>query len=98
MDDPHQGALTFLIVATLVLVLGSCCNWYRSRETSEDSRSLAPGAGRSKTVELGAVHQPADKRPLPPGWVEMVDPDSGDPYYVNEAQGVNSWRHPDDTV
>ncbi|KAI9021299.1 hypothetical protein DFJ74DRAFT_768921 [Hyaloraphidium curvatum] len=26
----------------------------------------------------------AEKEPLPPGWIAVVDPDSGDTYYVNE--------------
>ena len=31
---------------------------------------------------------------LPLGWVELIDPSSGQPYYFNEQDGVTSWEKP----
>jgi len=39
-----------------------------------------------------AVSTPAD--PLPRGWVEMSDPNSGQAYYYNEDTGATSWDIP----
>eukprot|EP00804_Cyclotella_cryptica_P019129 CCRYP_020877-RB/>CCRYP_020877-RB protein AED:0.03 eAED:0.03 QI:259/1/1/1/0.8/0.66/6/654/2801 len=37
---------------------------------------------------------PASKDPLPPGWIEGIDKDSGKPYYYNENTGESSWDRP----
>ena len=31
---------------------------------------------------------------LPGGWVEMVDPESGQPYYFREVAGATQWERP----
>ena len=31
---------------------------------------------------------------LPPGWKEVIDSDSGKPYYYNSASGVTQWQKP----
>jgi len=31
---------------------------------------------------------------LPPGWIESVDPSSGNPYYFNQKEGITSWEKP----
>jgi hypothetical protein len=33
---------------------------------------------------------------LPDGWVELVDPTNGQPYYFHEADNRTSWEHPGD--
>ncbi|ORX88153.1 hypothetical protein K493DRAFT_319567 [Basidiobolus meristosporus CBS 931.73] len=35
-----------------------------------------------------------DSRPLPPGWISQVDPQSNRTYYVNTATGESSWEDP----
>ncbi|KAL7471648.1 hypothetical protein ACHAXS_012900, partial [Conticribra weissflogii] len=32
--------------------------------------------------------------PLPPNWIELQDPDSGDVYYANELTGETTWDRP----
>jgi len=35
---------------------------------------------------------------LPPGWVEVIDPSSGKPYYHNKAENCTTWDKPSMTV
>ena len=37
---------------------------------------------------------PADAPPLPEGWAEQIDPDSGNPFYTNSASGETTWDRP----
>jgi protein transport protein SEC31 len=39
------------------------------------------------------VQQPAGLQ-LPPGWLQLVDPSSGRPYYVNQATSQSQWEPP----
>jgi protein transport protein SEC31 len=39
------------------------------------------------------VSQPAGLQ-LPPGWLQLVDPSSGRPYYVNQATSQSQWEPP----
>ena len=36
----------------------------------------------------------AGREELPGGWVEMVDPESGQPYYFREVDGATQWAAP----
>ena len=36
----------------------------------------------------------AGREELPGGWVEMVDPESGQPYYFREVDGATQWDAP----
>eukprot|EP00804_Cyclotella_cryptica_P001489 CCRYP_003714-RD/>CCRYP_003714-RD protein AED:0.34 eAED:0.34 QI:140/0.66/0.85/1/0.66/0.42/7/1908/789 len=38
--------------------------------------------------------QTNEKHPLPPDWVALEDPDSGDIYYANEVTGETTWDRP----
>ena len=61
-------------------------------------RSL--GAGAATSVRMGFFDSILGKPPaaggsaLLPGWTELVDPASGDTYYVNEASGESTWDRP----
>ena len=33
-------------------------------------------------------------QPLPPNWIALEDPNSGDVYYANEVTGVTQWERP----
>ncbi|CBJ31987.1 conserved unknown protein [Ectocarpus siliculosus] len=35
--------------------------------------------------------------PLPEGWLQLKDEQSGHPYYYNQASGDSSWEHPRDS-
>jgi len=35
-----------------------------------------------------------EQPPLPPNWIALEDPDSGDIYYANEATGETQWERP----
>lgn len=35
-----------------------------------------------------------EQPPLPPNWIALEDPDSGDVYYANEATGETQWERP----
>ncbi|CAM9220071.1 unnamed protein product [Ectocarpus sp. 6 AP-2014] len=35
--------------------------------------------------------------PLPEGWLQLKDEQSGHPYYYNQASGASSWEHPRDS-
>ena len=39
----------------------------------------------------------AGREELPGGWVEMVDPESGQPYYFREVDGATQWERPGGT-
>ncbi|KAL2895756.1 Polyglutamine-binding protein 1 [Bienertia sinuspersici] len=34
---------------------------------------------------------------LPPGWIEVMDPGSGAPYYYNQSTGISQWGRPVET-
>ena len=51
----------------------------------------------SDKVEGEAVESPEgdqNELPLQNGWVELVDPSSGQPYYFNEAENQTLWERP----
>ena len=39
-----------------------------------------------------------DEADLPPGWVKIIDPASGTPYYINEAENITTWERPSNEV
>ena len=51
-------------------------------ETSKQSAAAAP---------LGTS---TDAQGLPAGWIQLIDPGSGHPYYVNQSSGVSQWEPP----
>lgn len=48
---------------------------------------VAVTAGSSQTADDGIV-------PLPPGWVELHDPNSNMPYYYDQKNNVTAWERP----
>lgn len=41
---------------------------------------------------------PAAAGGLPASWIQPVDPNSGHPYYVNQANGQSQWEPPVSTI
>ena len=71
--------------------------------------TVLPGSDFAEEPQLSTVSPPvatmADQsedlgnlteltRDLPNGWVELVDPGSGNPYYFNETENITSWEKP----
>lgn len=47
------------------------------------------------SAPIAASQQPSMTTPaMPPGWLQLVDPNSGHPYYVNQATGQSQWESP----
>ena len=69
---------------------------YEDSDGEEKVLSLAEAMAQEEKEEAAeAVRQlNAGREELPGGWVEMVDPDSGQPYYFREVDGHTSWERP----
>jgi hypothetical protein len=46
------------------------------------------------TQVTGTVDTTTTSTALPPGWIELYDTDSGQPYYMNEVDGTTTWDRP----
>lgn len=42
----------------------------------------------------GISERQVDAIQLPPGWTELIDPASGNPYFFNEVRNVSTWERP----
>ena len=73
----------------------------RTSEPSDHSPSKEIGTQRFKTEESEAILEDTTTAPttagtLPDGWTELIDPSSGEIYYLNE-DGTASWDKPVET-
>jgi hypothetical protein len=72
----------------------------RIDETTEDdivypAISEQDAAMQSENAEDDAPPEGApEDSPLPSGWIELIDPSSGDAYYFNEVTNETSWATP----
>ncbi len=63
--------------------------WYT--EANQPSNTAQPSATTSSPVTPA---EETEKPPLPEGWSEHFDPNSGQYYYYNAADGTTSWDRP----
>eukprot|EP00559_Dactyliosolen_fragilissimus_P007617 CAMPEP_0184855418 /NCGR_PEP_ID=MMETSP0580-20130426/683_1 /TAXON_ID=1118495 /ORGANISM="Dactyliosolen fragilissimus" /LENGTH=737 /DNA_ID=CAMNT_0027349929 /DNA_START=173 /DNA_END=2389 /DNA_ORIENTATION=- len=56
--------------------------------TTDDSSASATATNPDEASDDSSLP------PLPEGWVEYIDPNSGRPYYYNAAEGVTTWERP----
>jgi hypothetical protein len=72
--------------------------YYYNRETNTTSWTLpVQGVEEPDIVEDSRGEEPAASK-LDPGWVELVDPNSGQTYYFNEIENRTSWDRPGASV
>lgn len=84
----------------------------RSRESSYETPSVAVssrsawesspasnvgGASQTQSFQQLPPQQPVGQS-LPAGWMQLIDPSSGRPYYVNQALGISQWEVPSSPV
>ena len=69
---------------------------YEDSDGEERVLSLEEAMAKEEAEEAAeAVRQlNAGREELPGGWVEMVDPESGQPYYFREVDGATQWSRP----
>jgi len=65
----------------------------RSTAGTVKSRTLS-NAVSNPSVSIVPSQQVSSAPALPPGWLQLVDPTSGHPYYVNQATGQSQWDPP----
>ena len=63
--------------------------WY-----SEASQASSVTQSTASTPDSGTAPKEAEKPPLPDGWSEHFDPNSGQYYYYNANDGTTSWDRP----
>ena len=63
-------------------------NTWEANPTSQVGVAVQP-----QPVPQVSAQQPVGPT-LPAGWVQLVDPGSGRPYYVNQALGISQWELP----
>uniref|UniRef100_A0A6S8TR00 Protein transport protein sec16 n=1 Tax=Chaetoceros debilis TaxID=122233 RepID=A0A6S8TR00_9STRA len=67
-------------------------------ENTVESKGIPSGLGREvehlEPEVLVAEVEDESSSDLPPGWIEMVDESSGQPYYINEVENVTQWEKP----
>ena len=49
---------------------------------------------RGASTDLGTARVDENDSELPQGWEKLIDPDSGEAFYFNEATGETSWESP----
>ena len=79
--DDGSGSLKWY---DAVVVVGSATN-------GSDVRVKWMGYGTVDAVSAASVRPPP---PLPAGWLESTDDESGFPYYENAATGETTWARP----
>ena len=63
--------------------------WY-----SEPSQAASVSQPSASTPDSAPAPEESEKPPLPDGWSEHFDPNSGQHYYYNAADGTTSWDRP----
>ena len=68
-------------------------------EVSGDKASVAMAPevtlnGEGNANDFAPEEAGDDEQPLPEGWIELNDPSSGNPYYLNEVTQETSWTKP----
>ena len=67
----------------------------RSNTGAAKARTVSNAASSGFSPSVPVVpSQPSSAPALPPGWLQLVDPTSGHPYYVNQATGQSQWEPP----
>jgi protein transport protein SEC31 len=67
----------------------------RSNTGAAKTRTVSNAASSGFSPSVPVVpSQPSSAPALPPGWLQLVDPTSGHPYYVNQATGQSQWEPP----
>ena len=66
----------------------------KSRTLSNAAMATASNGFSPSVSVLPSQQQPSSAPALPPGWLQLVDPTSGHPYYVNQATGQSQWEPP----
>mmetsp|Transcript_8712 Transcript_8712/g.16665 ORF Transcript_8712/g.16665 Transcript_8712/m.16665 type:complete len:706 (-) Transcript_8712:344-2461(-) len=73
-------------------------HYYVNESTGETTWDRPPGEHRASSRSFGAsqpsIHTSDDDADLPPGWLSVDDPDTGDTYYVNKETGESTWDKP----
>jgi len=59
----------------------------------QQQKTQEPVMGTVVNIEHQAP-TPSSSSQMPPGWVQNMDPTSGNPYYVNTATGQSQWEPP----
>jgi len=63
-------------------------------QQQQHQAAAATSAHKPAAVHGHAAPAPAQQSTLPPGWVQVIDPASQRPYYVNQAQNITQWEMP----
>lgn len=61
---------------------------------TKTANPVAAGA----TAGAGGAAAPAARDALPPGWEQVIDPETGDTYYWNPNTNMTTWERPTDSV
>jgi len=56
------------------------------------------GDNNNNSNEQSSTSLTSSIQPLPPNWIALEDPNSGDVYYANEVTGVTQWERPGSTT
>jgi len=71
----------------------------KSTDSIDNGKEIAQDEGsENDTDEVAILSKSATdtetEMPLPMGWVELIDPSSGKPYYLHEVDGITTWERP----
>jgi len=95
-DDDDDGSLPHGWLAVDDPTSGD--TYYVNEATGETTWDRPPGEHRASSRSFGAsqpsIHTSDDDADLPPGWLSVDDPDTGDTYYVNKETGESTWDKP----
>jgi len=93
-----SAAVIAVVVILLLVLLGvGCYIWYRRRGTANQSKvpEWTGGYGAKYTNSTTPPPPPPPATsPLPAGWVEMRDANTGQSYYHNAALQQTQWERP----
>ena len=81
------GAIAGIIIALLVgfCCIGACVFFVMKKPAGKGGAPPPPPGG------MGMTPMPPQ---MPPNWTQIKDPNSGQPYYYNNATGVTQWTMP----
>jgi len=96
----NTGAIAAVIIILLLIALGAAAYvWYRKRQAAQPGQKAPTYTGGAMYGSTPGVPPPPPPppggfQPLPPGWMEMKDPNSGQIYYHNAAMQITQWERP----